>query len=224
MKSLRQKYSEWLEKKAKFFHDIVLRHRRESFFAQIGYVSPTSSVQVPDYCSAPEKLFFEEQTSLDEGARFIISPLGEKGRFVMKPHSYAAAGLTVISGNHPRQIGMPNRETAEAHVYDVDKDVIVEEDVGIGAGVTLLAGVKVGRGATVGAGSVVMNNVPPYAVVLGNPAQVVGFVFTPEQIVEHEKALYPEEERLPLAKLEKNYQRYYVNHINDIAKYTNISL
>jgi hypothetical protein len=53
---------------------------------------------------------------------------------------------------------------------------------------------------------------------------VVGFVFTPEQIVEHEKVLYPEEERLPLAKLEKNYQRYYVNHISDIAKYTNISL
>ena len=47
---------------------------------------------------------------------------------------------------------------------------------------------------------------------------------TPEQIVEHEKVLYPEEERLPLAKLEKNYQRYYVNHISDIAKYTNISL
>ena len=115
-------------------------------------------------------------------------------------------------------------ETAETHQYDVDKDVIVEEEVGIGVGVTLLAGVKIGRGATIGAGSVVMNNVPPYAVVMGNPAQVVGFVFTPEQIIEHEKALYPEEERLPLAKLEKNYQRYYVNHISDIAKYTNISL
>jgi acetyltransferase-like isoleucine patch superfamily enzyme len=142
----------------------------------------------------------------------------------MKSHSYAAQGLTVITGSHTRQVGKLNLETAETHKYDIDKDVIVEEEVGIGVGVTLLAGVKVGRGATIGAGSVVMNNVPPYAVVMGNPAQVVGFVFTPEQIIEHEKSLYPEAERLPLAKLEKNYQRYYVNHINDIAKYTNISL
>jgi len=119
---------------------------------------------------------------------------------------------------------MRNLETAETHKYDIDKDVVVEEEVGIGVGVTLLTGVKIGRGTTVGAGSVVMNNVPPYAVVMGNPAQVVGFVFTPEQIIEHEKALYPESERLPLSKLEKNYQRYYLNHIADIAKFTKISI
>lgn len=224
MKSLRQKYSDWLERKAELFHDIVLRHRKEKFHSSVGFIAPTASISVPDYCSAPEKLFFEDQTSLDTGARFIISPRGEKGIFIMKPHSYAAAGLTVISGNHPRQIGMPNRETAESHEYDVDKDIIVEEDAGIGAGVTLLAGVKVGRGATIGAGSVCVNNVPPYAIVMGNPAQVVGFVFTPEQIIEHEKALYPESERLPLSKLEKNYQRYYLNHIADIAKFTKISI
>lgn len=191
---------------------------------RLGKITPTTVFRMPDACSCPEKIFLDENTSIYEGARFIISPIGEKGRFVMKSHSYAAQGLTVITGSHTRQVGMHNLEAAETHQYDVDKDVIVEEEVGIGVGVTLLAGVKIGRGATVGAGSVVMNNVPPYAVVMGNPAQVVGFVFTPEQIIEHEKALYLEEDRLPLAKLEKNYQRYYVNHISDIAKYTNISL
>ena len=191
---------------------------------RLGAIGATSVFKLPDACSCPEKIFLEENTSIYEGARFIISSIGEKGRFIMKSHSYAAQGLTVISNSHIRQVGMYNLETAETHQYDVDKDIVVEEEVGIGVGVTLLAGVKIGRGATVGAGSVVMNNIPPYAIVMGNPAQVVGFVFTPEQIVEHEKVLYPEEERLPLAKLEKNYQRYYVNHISDIAKYTNISL
>lgn len=180
--------------------------------------------KLPDACSCPEKIFLSEHTSIYEGARFIISPVGVKGRFIMKSHSYAAQGLTVITGSHVRQVGMLNLETAETHQFDVDKDVIVEEDVGIGVGVTLLSGVKIGRGATIGAGSVCMNNVPPYAVVMGNPAQVVGFVFTPDQIIEHEKTLYPESERIPLAKLEKNYQRYYINHISDIAKYTNLSL
>lgn len=216
---------------SKFVHKLAYRleryskyHQLDSIKERLGKITSSTVFKMPDACSCPEKIFLDEHTSIYEGARFIISPLGEKGRFIMKPHSYAAQGLTVITGSHTRIAGMYNLEAAETHQYDVDKDVIVEEEVGIGVGVTLLAGVKIGRGATVGAGSVVMNNVPPYAVVMGNPAQVVGFVFTPEQIIEHEKALYPEEERLPLAKLEKNYQRYYVNHISDIAKYTNISL
>ena len=142
----------------------------------------------------------------------------------MKAHSDAAQGLTVITGTHIRQAGTYYSDLANTHKSDIDRDIIVEEDVGIGVGVTLLAGVKIGRGAMIGAGSVCIANVPPYAIVMGNPAQVVGFVFTPEQIIEHEKALYLEDERLPLAKLEKNYQRYYVNHINDIANYMNISL
>jgi len=206
-----------LDRYSKYYQLSVIKSR-------MGKITPTSVFKMPDACSCPEKIFLDERISILEGSRFIISPIGEKGRFIMKSHSYAAQGLTVITGSHTRQVGMPNYETAETHRYDVDKDIIVEEEVGIGVGVTLLAGVKIGRGATVGAGSVVVNNVPPYAVVMGNPAQVVGFVFTPEQIIEHEKALYPEDARLPLAKLEKNYQRYYVNHINDIAKYTNISL
>lgn len=43
----------------------------------------------------------------------------------------------------------------------------------IGANVTLLPGVVVGENALVGAGSVVVNDVPPGAVVVGNPARVI---------------------------------------------------
>lgn len=41
--------------------------------------------------------------------------------------------------------------------------------------------------------------------VVGNLWRIVKFVFTPEEIIEHEKALYSEEERLPLEILQKNY-------------------
>ena len=206
-----------LERYSKYYQLQCLKHK-------LGKLTPTTVFKLPEACSCPEKIFLDENTSIYEGARFIISPIGEKGKFIMKSHSYAAQGLTVITGSHARQVGMHNLETAETHQYDVDKDVIVEEEVGIGVGVTLLSGVKIGRGATIGAGSVCVNSIPPYAVVMGNPAQVVGFVFTPEQIIEHEKALYPEEERLPLAKLEKNYKRYYLDQIQNIAKYMNLSI
>lgn len=44
----------------------------------------------------------------------------------------------------------------------------------IGMGATLLPGCTVGRAAVVGAGSVVRGTVPDYAIVMGNPATVVG--------------------------------------------------
>jgi acetyltransferase-like isoleucine patch superfamily enzyme len=48
---------------------------------------------------------------------------------------------------------------------------IVEDDVAIGAGAVILPGVRIGRGALIGAGAVVTKDVPPSAVVVGNPAR-----------------------------------------------------
>lgn len=106
---------------------------------------------------------------------------------------------------------------------EYDKDIIVDEDVWMGARVTLLSGVHIGRGAEIGTGAVVRKSIPPYAVVVGNPAKIVGFRFTPEEIIEHEKALYKEEERLPLSLLEKNYDKYYISKIKEIRAYLSLS-
>lgn len=43
----------------------------------------------------------------------------------------------------------------------------------IGGDAVILQGVEIGKGAVVGAGSVVTKSVPPYCVVVGNPARVV---------------------------------------------------
>lgn len=51
--------------------------------------------------------------------------------------------------------------------------VVVEDDSDIGVGAILLPGITVGRGAQIGAGAVVTKDVPPYAVVAGNPARVL---------------------------------------------------
>lgn len=140
----------------------------------------------------------------------------------MKSNSGSAFGLTVITGNHNRVVTHLFKELSASHAIDVDKDVIVEEDVWLGANVTLLAGVVVGRGATVGAGSVCYKSIPPYAVVMGNPAKVVGFNYNPEEIIEHEKALYRENERLSRDVLERNYEKYFINRINEIKQFTKL--
>lgn len=53
------------------------------------------------------------------------------------------------------------------------KKVIIEDYVHIGVGAIILPGVTIGKGSIIGAGSVVRKSVPPYSMVVGNPAEVV---------------------------------------------------
>lgn len=53
---------------------------------------------------------------------------------------------------------------------------IIKKGSSIGANSTIICGLKIGEYAMVGAGSVVTKNVPPFGLVLGNPAILKGFV------------------------------------------------
>jgi UDP-2-acetamido-3-amino-2,3-dideoxy-glucuronate N-acetyltransferase len=54
-------------------------------------------------------------------------------------------------------------------------ETVVGHGASIGANATILPGLRVGRGAMVGAGAVVTKNVPPYAIVAGNPGRIIGY-------------------------------------------------
>ena len=53
---------------------------------------------------------------------------------------------------------------------------VVQRGASIGAGAVLLPGLTIGRNAMVGAGSVVTRSVPPNAIIVGNPAKIIGYV------------------------------------------------
>jgi UDP-2-acetamido-3-amino-2,3-dideoxy-glucuronate N-acetyltransferase len=53
---------------------------------------------------------------------------------------------------------------------------VVRGGASIGANATILPGIEIGRGALVGAGAVATRSVPPNAIVVGNPARIVGYV------------------------------------------------
>ena len=54
-------------------------------------------------------------------------------------------------------------------------NTIIRKRASIGANATILPGIEIGEGAMIGAGSVVVRSVPPYAVVVGNPARITGY-------------------------------------------------
>jgi len=55
------------------------------------------------------------------------------------------------------------------------KKISVGNDVWISANVTILKGVKIGDGVVIGAGSVVVKDIPDYAIVVGNPAKIIKY-------------------------------------------------
>jgi len=61
-------------------------------------------------------------------------------------------------------------------------DVFIGNEVWIGSRAVLMAGVRIGDGAVVGASAVVTKDVPPYAIVAGNPARVVKRRFDEETV------------------------------------------
>ena len=60
----------------------------------------------------------------------------------------------------------------------------IGNDVWIGTGVVIMPGVTIGDGAVIGAYSVVAKDIPPYAVVVGNPCQIKKYRFSDDNIKE----------------------------------------
>jgi acetyltransferase-like isoleucine patch superfamily enzyme len=61
-------------------------------------------------------------------------------------------------------------------------DVIIGNDVWIGNNVTIMSGVTIGDGVVIANNSHVVKNIEPYSLVGGNPAKLIKYRFTPEQI------------------------------------------
>lgn len=55
-------------------------------------------------------------------------------------------------------------------------ETYLEQGASVGANATIVCGVRLGKYSFVGAGSVVTKNVPPYALIVGNPARQVGWM------------------------------------------------
>lgn len=111
-------------------------------------------------------------------------------------------------------------ENVFAHRAPVNKQqLVIGHDVWIGSGVRIIKAVQIGNGAIVGSGSVVTKDVPPYAIVGGNPAKIIRYKFSPEIIEAMDKIKWW---YWPLAKVKAN--RQYMENVEEfIARFVDKS-
>lgn len=87
-----------------------------------------------------------------------------------------SAGTTFTNDLFPRALDRELRALETSEVTDETLATTVEAGATIGAQATIGPGLTLGRFCMVGMGSVVTRSVPPYALVLGSPARVVGWM------------------------------------------------
>ncbi len=91
--------------------------------------------------------------------------------------------------------------------------ILLQNDIWVGSGVTIMSGVTIHNGAVIACNSHVVKDVPPYAIVGGNPAKIIKYRFSEDQI---EKLLKISWWDWNDKKLEK-YKNYFVKSVNEFT-------
>ena len=133
----------------------------------------------------PNSAIIGDNVSIGHYCRFEARHI-KIGNFVMMA---AHVGIIDRDAHDARTVGKPFIETGP----EIGQPTIIENDVWIGFGAIILSGVTVGRGSIIAAGSIVVDDVPPYAIVASSKATVIAKRFDVKTSQEHEaimKAYY----------------------------------
>lgn len=161
-------------------------------FPQICYIRNTvdnPQIQVGEYSYYDDP---EDSEGFARNVLYLFPFIGD--RLIIGRYCAIARGATfVMNGANHRMSGFSTypfnifgngweRSTPLPEELPYKGDTVVGNDVWIGYQAMLMPGVRVGDGAIIAARSVVSADVPPYAIVGGNPARVLRMRFEPTQI------------------------------------------
>jgi acetyltransferase-like isoleucine patch superfamily enzyme len=147
----------WLHSSYSFLHC----QSRQPICVQLGHdtgvytethfdLGPDGSVTVGDYCTLAGPIF-----STNGAVRI---------------GNYVLISREVVFADRP--FALPPQDDCESRGSSAE--ILIADDVWIGTRAIILAGTRIGEGAIVGAGAVVTGEIPPFAIVAGHPARVVG--------------------------------------------------
>jgi len=141
----------------------------------VGEFSYITELCVLTYNSPPPIIHIGRYCSIAEDVKFLLVADHPYDFVTTYPMFHNFTSLT-------NQIELIKSSGTKTKMDNFDIGINVGSDVWIGHGASVLPGVNVGHGAVIGAFSVVAKDIPPYAIVVGNPAKVIKYRFNPEQI------------------------------------------
>jgi len=141
----------------------------------------------------PERLSLGNNVHIGNNA--LISAIGS---VIIGDNTHISRNLTIYSSNHNYESNvLPYDNT------NIRKPVMIGKNVWIGADVKIIPGVTIGDGAIVGMGVVVSKDVPPLAVVVGQPFRIIKYRDEQRYNKLKESARYGRVNGSPLERLEE---------------------
>lgn len=129
--------------------------------------------------------YVNSQTVLGKNINFNGMKIKGNGKVIIGNNFHSGQECLMITSYHKYDGG-------NAIPYDskenIDKDIIIEDNVWLGDRVIILGGVKIGEGAIIQAGSVIVKDIPKYTMAGGHPAKVFKY-----RDIEHYEKLKKEE-------------------------------
>jgi acetyltransferase-like isoleucine patch superfamily enzyme len=116
----------------------------------------------------PSRLHIDP-TAIVNDALFNLS----SGSITVGPYAFFGHNVSVLTGTHDIEKFGRERQTAIARS---GRDIVIHEGAWLASGVLVLGPCEIGAHAVVAAGSLVLEDVPPYAVAVGRPAKVLRMI------------------------------------------------
>lgn len=168
------------------YYAALFKNRISIFGFPIISIAKGASVQIGKNLTLISSSFFSEPgicqpviiRLLNKNAKLVIgNNVGISGGCICSQTAIRIGSNCLIGANvkimdtdfHPQN--PQNRRYSTANIYS--KEIVIDDNVFIGMNTLILKGSYIGKNTIIGAGSVVVGEIPPNSIAVGNPAKVV---------------------------------------------------
>ena len=127
-----------------------------------------SGAKIGKNCTLGQNVFIASNVIIGNGVKIQNNVSIYEG---VELEDYVFCGPSMVFTN----ISRPRSEFPQRGSQYYQK-TLVKKSVSIGANATIICGITISEYAFIGGGAIVINDVPPHALVVGNPAEIVGWV------------------------------------------------